>query len=85
MMIVRCKGSLPPPTKKELSNGVTSGSHLRDVNTKLQYCKDYLEEQLDVLIKELKSSKLGSEKLKIEYANINAEKMNCAKQIIYIF
>ena len=37
--------------KRELSTLVESGKSLKDMNTKLQYCKDYLEEQLDVLIK----------------------------------
>merc|ERR1712113_668407 len=61
-----------------------TGKSLKDINTKLQFCKDYLEEQLDVLIKELKAAKVGQEQLKLEYASINTEKQNCAKQIVLL-
>jgi len=70
--------------KKELVTLVDTGKSLKDMNTKLQYCKDYLEEQLDVLIKELKASKDRQEQLKVDYTNINTEKQDCAKQIVLL-
>jgi len=70
--------------KRELSSCVDTGKSLKDINTKLQFCKDYLEEQLDVLIKELKAAKVGQEQLKVDYASINTEKQNCAKQIVLL-
>jgi len=77
-------GSNAISVKNELSNCVESGNRLKDVNTKLQYCKEYLEEQLNVLIKELKSAKVENEQLKLEYANLSSEKQNCAKEIVLL-
>merc|ERR1712224_439892 len=70
--------------KKELANSVVTGNRLIDVNSKLQYCKDYLEEQLEVLIKELKNARVENEQLRLEFANLNGEKTNCAKEIVMI-
>merc|ERR1712224_75365 len=69
--------------KKELANSVVT-NRLIDVNSKLQYCKDYLEEQLEVLIKELKNARVENEQLRLEFANLNGEKTNCAKEIVMI-
>lgn len=70
--------------KKELDNCVESGNRLVDINTKLQYCKSYLEEQLEILINELRLAQVENEELKIEYSNVNTEKVNCAKNIVLI-
>lgn len=70
--------------KKELDNCVESGNRLVDINTKLQYCKSYLEEQLEILINELRLAQVENEELKIEYSNVNTEKVNFAKNIVLI-
>lgn len=70
--------------RKELDNCVESGNRLVDINTKLQYCKSYLEEQLEILINELRLAQVENEELKIEYSNVNTEKVNFAKNIVLI-
>lgn len=70
--------------KKELSICIESGNRLKDLNTKLQYCKEYLEEQLDNLINEMKAAKVENEQLKLEYAGINGDKQTCAKHIVLL-
>jgi len=70
--------------KSELLHCLESGKKLRDLNTKLQFCKDYLEQQVDQLIRELKASKGTNEQFKLEMSNINREKQNCNKQIMLL-
>ncbi|XP_057291353.1 putative leucine-rich repeat-containing protein DDB_G0290503 [Hydractinia symbiolongicarpus] len=68
--------------KNELIHCLESGKKLKDLNTKLQFCKDYLEQQVDELIKELKASKALNEQMRLEMSNMNREKRNSEKQCL---
>lgn len=70
--------------KNELVHCLDSGKRLKDLNTKLQFCKDYLEQQVDELIKDLKASKGSNEQLKLEMSNLSREKQNYAKQVLLL-
>lgn len=66
--------------KNELHNCSTSGNHMRETNRNLQYCKEYLEGQVDNVVKEFKTIKSVNEKLKLEIANMAADNRNHKKK-----
>ena len=66
--------------KNELHNCLLAGSNMKDANKNLQYCKEYLEEQVDHMVKDLKSTKADNEKLKLEIANTSADNQNHLKK-----
>lgn len=70
--------------KNELLHCLDSGKQLKDLNTKLQFCKDYLEQQVDQLIRELKSTRATNEQLKLEMSNMSREKQNSSKQVMLL-
>lgn len=77
-------GSSNNEIKQELMHCLESGKRLKDLNTKLNFCKDYLEQQVDQLIKDLKTAKGSNEQLKLEMSNSNREKQNFHKQIVLL-
>lgn len=66
--------------KTEFKNCILTGKNLKEANQNLHYCKDYLEEQVDRIVDNLKQSRKANEKLKLELANLSADKQNHSKQ-----
>jgi len=77
-------GTSNTDVKQELLHCLESGKKLKDLNTKLHFCKDYLEQQVDQLIKELKSSRGLNEQMKLEMSNSSREKQNFHKQVVLL-
>ncbi|XP_066913607.1 paramyosin-like [Clytia hemisphaerica] len=77
-------GTSNSEVKQELLHCLESGKRLKDLNTKLHFCKDYLEQQVDQLIKDLKASRGTNEQLKLEMSNGNRERQNYHKQVLLL-
>jgi len=65
--------------RTELHNCRTSNEGLHAKNQSLQYCKEYLEEQVDSMVKDVKAMRGVNEKLKLEIANMAANNRNHTK------
>ena len=65
--------------KMELHNCKTSNDSVHAKNETLQYCKEYLEEQVDAMVKDVKAMRGVNEKLKLEIANMGANSRNHTK------
>jgi len=63
----------------ELHNCKTSNQGVHAKNQTLQHCKEYLEEQVDSMVKEVKAMRGVNEKLKLEIANMTANNRNHTK------
>jgi len=63
----------------ELQNCRTSNDGITVQNETLQRCKEYLEEQVDSMLKEVKATRGVNERLKLEIANMAANNRNHTK------
>lgn len=81
-LIDTCKhlGESNDEVKSELKNCISSNKNVAEVNKNLQHCKDLLEDQVDLVVKDLKQSRALNERLKLESANLSAEKQNLVKR-----
>jgi chromosome segregation ATPase len=65
--------------KTEVDNCKTSNDGVHAKNETLQSCKEYLEEQVDAIVKDVKSTRGVNEKMKLEIANMVANNRNHTK------
>merc|ERR1719171_2054893 len=65
--------------KSEVENCKSSNDGVHSKNETLQSCKEYLEEQVDALVRDVKSTRGVNEKLKLEIANMAANNRNHTK------
>jgi len=81
-LMFKCEqfGASNEEIKKELDSSLESGKRLLEVNAKLQFCKQYLEQQVDQLVKDLKAQCGENETIKLKIANLTREKTTSEKQ-----
>jgi len=67
--------------KEELKNCIESENYLKDFSQKIQFSKNYLEKEIEQLVRELKLERSLKEERNVELTTLRSEVKDCQKRL----